>query len=219
MTIAERKQAAARAAVEAVPEGATVGLGSGSTAAYAIDLLGDHDIRGVPTSFQARERALDARIPVRSLDQVDGIDIAIDGADQVGPQALIKGGGAAHAREKVIDTIADQLAIVVDPRKLTDTLDQPVPLEVLPAARTVVAETVADLGGEPTLRRASEKSGPVVTDNGNLLLDCDFGHIDAPEYLARQLADLPGVLEHGLFVGVADTVYIGRDDGVETQSR
>lgn len=219
MTTRDRKAAAAHAAVEAVPEGATVGLGSGSTAAHAIDRLGDRDVRGVPTSFQARERALEAGVPVRSLDQVDGIDIAIDGADQVAPGALIKGGGAAHAREKVIDTAADRLAIVIDPRKLTDTLDRPVPLEVLPAARTVVAERVADLGGTPTLRRASEKSGPVVTDNGNLLFDCDFGRIDTPGRLARRLADIPGVLEHGLFVGAADTVYVGRDDGVETRAR
>ncbi len=214
------KQAAAERAVELVPDGATVGLGSGSTAAYAIDALGTakRDITGVPTSFQARERALDAGIDVQDLDQVERIDMAIDGADQVADNVLIKGGGGAHTREKVIDTLAERLVIVVDPRKLAAQIDAAIPVAVIPSARTVVADWIRELGGTPELRRAQAKSGPVVTDNGNLILDCAFGTIDAPEATANQLATIPGVVEHGLFVGIVDTLCIGRPDGVETRS-
>jgi ribose 5-phosphate isomerase A len=124
------------------------------------------------------------------------------------------GGGAAHAREKIVDASADRFLVVADPTKLAETLSQPVPVEVLPAARTTVAESVRDLGGEPTLRRAERKDGPVVTDNGNLVLDCSFGDIEEPGDLGRALADLPGVVEHGLFIGLADEVHVGAADGV-----
>lgn len=221
MDIETLKRQAAQAAAAVVPDGAVVGLGSGSTAAHAIRHLGERsiDIRGIPTSFQAREIALEAGIPIVELDQVERIDLAIDGADQIGPTALIKGGGGAHTREKIIDTAAEQLLIVADERKHTEQLAHPVPIEVLPAARTMVADQVRTLGGAPVLRRATEKSGPVVTDNGNLLLDCAFETIDAPSELAEQLASIPGVIEHGLFVGQADRVYLGRDTGVETIDR
>jgi ribose 5-phosphate isomerase A len=128
---------------------------------------------------------------------------------------MIKGGGGAHAREKLVDSAAEELVIVVDPSKLAPALDHAVPVEVLPAARTVVAERLEALGAEPTLRDASAKSGPVVTDNGNLILDADFGGIEAPTELAADLAAIPGVLEHGIFVGLADRVLVGREDWVE----
>ncbi|MFB6075163.1 MAG: ribose-5-phosphate isomerase RpiA [Haloarculaceae archaeon] len=220
MTDVERaKRAAAESAVEAVEDGMVVGLGSGSTAAHAIRALGRRvdaglDVRGVPTSFQARELAVEAAIPLVDLDQAS-VDIAVDGADQVAGGDLVKGGGGAHAREKVVDANADRLLIVVDPSKEADALDHDVPVEVLPAARTTVADAVRDLGGDPTLRRAERKSGPVVTDNGNLVLDCEFGAIADPAALAADLSALPGVLEHGLFVGLADEVHVGTADGVE----
>ena len=215
----EAKRRAGESAAALVEPGTVVGLGTGSTAAYAIRRLGDEveaglDVVGVPTSFQSRELAREVGVPLRALDEVDGIDLAIDGADQVSGFDLVKGGGAAHAREKVVDATADRFVVVADPSKRADVISHPVPVEVLPDAHTVVARTVRDAGGDPTLRRAERKDGPVVTDNGNLVLDCDFGEITDPSALSRTLATVPGVVEHGLFVGLADEVHVGTDTGV-----
>ncbi|GAB3691110.1 ribose 5-phosphate isomerase A [Salinarchaeum chitinilyticum] len=228
MDAATLKRRAGERAADLVDDGDVVGLGSGSTAAAAIRAIGERvdaglDLRGIPTSHQSREVALDAGIPVVDLDQVERVDLAIDGADQIAPDAdtpatappMIKGGGGAHAREKLVDAAAEEFVVVVDPSKLSPTLDTAVPVEVLPAARTVVAERLRELGAEPTLREASAKSGPVVTDNGNLILDAEFGEIDSPSELTTDLAEIPGVLEHGIFVGLADRVLVGREDGVE----
>jgi ribose 5-phosphate isomerase A len=214
---AAAKRAAGQAAAETVQDGDVVGLGSGSTATHAIEALGRAvdaglDVVGVPTSYQSRSLAIQAGIPLADLDEV-GVDVAIDGADQVAEGTLIKGGGAAHAREKVIDASADRFVAVVDPAKQAEVLDDPVPVEVLPMARPTVADAIRELGGEPTLRAADRKSGPVVTDNGNLLLDADFGPIDAPESLAADLAGLPGLVAHGLFVDLVDEVVVGHPDG------
>ncbi|WP_416838351.1 ribose-5-phosphate isomerase RpiA [Haloferax sp. DFSO52] len=216
----EQKRRAAEAAVAAVEDGMVVGLGTGSTTAFAIEAIGDlvaggMDVRGVPTSFASRELARENDIPLAALDEIDALDLAIDGADQVAGDALVKGGGAAHAREKIVDAFADRFLVVADPSKLADVLSHPVPVEVLPDARTTVAAAVSTLGGDPMLRRAERKDGPVVTDNGNLVLDCDFGTIDDPEPLATSLSVLPGVVEHGIFAGLADTVYVGTEDGVD----
>jgi len=216
----DAKRRAGESAADVLEDGDVVGLGTGSTAAHAIRELGERvdaglDIRGVPTSFQSRELAREVGIPLTSLDEAD-VDIAIDGADEVSAEgALIKGGGAAHAREKLIDTAADRFVVVADPTKESATLSHPVPVEVLPDARMPVADAVRSAGGDPTLRAAERKDGPVVTDNGNLVLDCAFGDIDDPSELARTLSTVPGVVEHGLFVGVADEVHVGRADGVE----
>jgi ribose 5-phosphate isomerase A len=131
----------------------------------------------------------------------------------------VKGGGAAHAREKVVDAAADRLLLVVDPSKLADALSQPVPVAVLPDAVPTVADRVRDLGGEPELRAAERKDGPVVTDNGNLVLDCAFGPVETPADLAPALSAVPGAVEHGLFVDLADAVVVGREDGVDVYSR
>lgn len=216
------KRRAATAAAETVDDGQVVGLGSGSTAAHAIRALGTRvdaglDVVGVPTSLQAREVARAAAVPLREPEDVDRIDVAIDGADQVAGATLLKGGGGAHAREKLIDAAAEELVIVVDERKLVSVIDDPVPLDVLPAARSIVASRIRDLGGDPELRQATAKSGPVVTDNGTLLLDCDFGSIDEPGRLASALDAVPGILEHGLFVELADAVYVGDEDGVRVR--
>jgi len=220
------KRRAGERAAETVKDGQVVGLGSGSTAAFAIRALGrrvDTGLNGagVPTSFQSREVAREAGVPLRAPEDVETVDVAIDGADRVldaatSPDggALIKGGGGAHAREKLIASAADRLLVVVDERKLTPELDAPVPVEVLPDARSIAAAHVRKMGGEPVLRRAEAKSGPVVTDNGNLILDCDFGAIAEPGSLARRLDGLPGTVEHGLFVGLADAVYVGSENGV-----
>ena len=211
------KRAAGRSAVETVADGDVVGLGSGSTAAEAIAAVGEAvadglNVVGVPTSFQARELAIEHDVPLAELDEVR-VDVAIDGADQIAGSDCIKGGGGAHAREKVVDHSADRFVVVVDPGKVADALDEPVPVEVLPSARRPVADAVEGLGGTPTLRRANAKSGPVVTDNGNLILDAEFGTIEEPERVANDLAAIPGVVAHGLFVGTVDEIHVGRLDG------
>ena len=217
----DQKRRAGERAAELVAAGDVVGLGSGSTAAYAIRAIGRAvadglDVRGVPTSFDSRRLAHESGIQVCSLAEVDGVDIAIDGADRVdADRHLIKGGGAAHAREKVVDAAADRFVVVADPSKLVGTLSHPVPVEVLPDAYAAVERDIDALGGDATLRRGEAKDGPAVTDNGNLVLDCAFGPIDDPGSLARTLSGVPGVVEHGLFVDLADTVYVGTDDGVE----
>jgi ribose 5-phosphate isomerase A len=220
----EAKRRAGESAAALVEPGTTVGLGTGSTAAHAIRRLGERvaeglDVVGVPTSFDSRQRAREAGIPLRALDDVDHIDLAIDGADQVADFDLVKGGGAAHAREKLVDTTAERFVVVVDPSKRADVLSHPVPVEVLPVAHGLVADAVRDEGGDPSLRRAERKDGPVVTDNGNLVLDCDFGDITAPATLARTLSALPGVVEHGLFVGTADEIHVGTESGVRVRER
>jgi len=231
------KRRAGESAAATVDDGDVVGLGTGSTAAHAIRRLGERvdaglDVRGVPTSFASRELAADAGVPLLDLDEAvgpdaPGIDVAIDGADQVAvgrgdepsPGPLIKGGGAAHAREKLVDAAADRFLVVADPSKESPVLDRSVPVEVLPAGRSVVAEAVRAAGGEPTLRRAERKDGPVVTDNGNVVLDCAFGEISAPARLATTLSEAPGVVEHGLFVGLADEVHVGTASAVRVLTR
>ena len=218
------KRRAAESAVEAVADGMVVGLGTGSTAAHAIRLLGRQvdagvDIRGVPTSFQARELAREVGVPLAALEDVETLDIAIDGADQVAGLDLVKGGGAAHAREKVIDTAADAFHVVVDETKESDTLDRAVPISVLPVARSTVAARLETLGGDPTLREAAGKDGPVVTDDGHLVLDCDFGSIEDPAVLGQALDELPGVVAHGLFVGLADAIHVGHDSRVDVRQK
>lgn len=218
------KRRAGEHAADHVTEGMIVGLGTGSTAAFAIDALGQAvdaglDITGVPTSYQSRETARAAGIPLVALEDITHLDFAIDGADQVAGLTLLKGGGAAHTREKIVAAAADQFHVVVDESKLADRLDQPVPVEILPDTRRVVAEAIREAGGEPELRGATGKDGPIVTDNGNLVLDCDFGQIEDPNALAVELSLLPGVVDHGLFVEMAHTVHIGSEQGVESRGR
>jgi len=221
----DQKRRAGERAAELVADGDVVGLGTGSTAAHAIRAIGRRiaeglDVRGVPTSFDSRALARDVGIPLRSLDEVETIDLAIDGADQIDAERrAIKGGGAAHAREKVVDAAADRFVVVADPSKVAEALDRSVPVEVLPDAHAAVERDIDALGGDATLRRGERKDGPVVTDNGNLVLDCDFGRIDDPEALSTTLSTLPGVVEHGLFVDLVDAVYVGTDDGVDVRRR
>lgn len=209
----EQKRRAGTSAAKQVEGGMTVGLGTGSTAAFAIRELGNRvdaglDITGIPTSYQSRELAREAGIPLTTLDETTP-DIAIDGADQFADGDLIKGGGAAHAREKIVDSAAARFLVVADPTKEADVLDHPVPVEILPDAHRPAIEAIEQLGGEPELRGAAHKDGPVITDNGNLVLDCAFGEIEIPAQLATDLSSLPGVVEHGLFIGLADEIYVG----------
>jgi ribose 5-phosphate isomerase A len=208
------KRRAGESAADRVEDGQVVGLGTGSTAAHAIRALGravdaGADLRGIPTSYQSRGLARECGVPLTTLEEATP-DVAIDGADQVAGFDCVKGGGAAHAREKVVDAAADRLLLVVDPSKEASALDHPVPVEVLPDAVPTVRERVEGAGGEPALRAAERKDGPVVTDNGNLVLDCAFGTIREPAALAATLSAVPGVVEHGLFVGLADEVHVGK---------
>jgi len=213
------KQEVGKAAAALVQSGTIVGLGTGSTTAYAIAYLGDRlksgeitDIKGIPTSFQAEVLAKEYGIPLTTLDAVDHIDIAIDGADEVDPQKnLIKGGGAAHTREKIVDSLAEKFVVVVDGNKLVDRLGSTflLPVEVIPMAIAPVIRAIEKLGGKPELRMGIKKAGPVITDQGNMVIDVKFDSIDNPAELEKTLNNIPGVLENGLFVGVADLILVG----------
>jgi ribose 5-phosphate isomerase A len=213
------KQEVGKAAANLVKSGSIVGLGTGSTTAYTIQYLGERlksgelkDIVGIPTSFQSEVLAKEYGVPLTTLDAVDHIDIAIDGADEVDPHKnLIKGGGAAHTREKVVDYLAAQFIVVVDSGKLVDKLGSvfAVPVEVIPMAITPVTNAIKALGGKPELRMGVRKAGPVITDQGNMVLDVTFDNIDDPVNLEKTLNNIPGVLENGIFVNCADIVLVG----------
>jgi ribose 5-phosphate isomerase A len=214
------KQAVAQAAVEQIRDGMVLGLGSGSTAALMIQALGAklqsgelRDITGVTTSFQGEVLAAELGIPLRSLNAVERIDLAIDGADEVDPSfQLIKGGGACHVQEKLVARRAGRFVVVVDASKLVDRLNLGflLPVEVLPGAWRQVRGELAAMGGDAELRMAVRKAGPVVTDQGNLVLDVRFaGGIADPVALEKEINNLPGVLENGLFVNLTDQVLVG----------
>lgn len=217
--VALMKQAVGKAAADRVQSGMIVGLGTGSTTAYAIQSIGERlrsgdlkDIKGIPTSFQAIVLAKEYGIPLTTLDEVEKIDLAIDGADEVDPNKnLIKGGGAAHTREKIVDALAEYFIVVVDSSKIVDRLGSTflLPVEVLPLAMTPVMRAITKLGGQPQLRMGVKKAGPVITDQGNFVIDVKFDRIDDPATLEKELNNIPGVLENGLFVGVTDLVLIG----------
>tara|TARA_B100001939_G_scaffold156950_1_gene135604 strand:+ start:287 stop:1000 length:714 start_codon:yes stop_codon:yes gene_type:complete len=222
----QMKQAVALAAVDQIRDGMVLGLGSGSTAALMIQELGARlkdgrlkDILGVTTSFQGEVLAAELGIPLQSLNAVDRIDLAIDGADEVDPSfQLIKGGGACHVQEKLVACRADRFVVVVDSSKLVDRLNLGflLPVEVMAGAWRQVQQQLQAMGGAAELRMATRKAGPVVTDQGNLVLDVRFeGGIANPAELERSINNLPGVLENGLFVNLADQVLVGEiNDGV-----
>ncbi|MBF2028423.1 MAG: ribose-5-phosphate isomerase RpiA [Oscillatoriales cyanobacterium C42_A2020_001] len=214
------KKQVGEAAAALVQSGTIVGLGTGSTAALMIQALGDRlksgdlkDIQGITTSFQGEVLARECGIPLTTLDVVDAIDIAIDGADEVDPDLnLIKGGGAAHFQEKLVEKFAKKFVVIVDSSKLVDKLNLNflLPVEVVPKALNPVTKAIEKLGGKPTLRMGVKKAGPVVTDQGNLILDVKFPNgIDNAAELEKTLNNIPGVLENGLFVGMTDLVLVG----------
>ena len=221
----EQKQKAAFEAVKHVKDGFIVGLGSGSTAALAITALGERikneglKIKGVPTSYQAFLLAAECGIPVTTLDENPVIDVTIDGADQLTPELfLIKGGGAALAREKIVASSSKQNIIIADEKKKVDFLglnNQFVPIEVLPFALSPVNHQLFRLGGKAVLREGIRKLGPVITDNGNIVLDVVFGEIKDPAKLQLTIKMIPGVVEVGLFVGLTDIAYVGTRCGLE----
>ncbi len=199
-----------------------VGLGTGSTTAFALEELGRRvredglSIVGTPTSSSAERLARACGLQLATLDEVDRLDVALDGADEVDPNLhLIKGRGAAHAREKVVASLADRFIVLTDESKMVDRLGTraSVPVEVLPMAVHPVELALIRLGGEPVLRIAERKDGPVVTDQGFWIIDVRFQGIDDPREMDRAIKHLPGVLDHGIFVGLATDVVVGQDDG------
>ncbi|MBO4302355.1 ribose-5-phosphate isomerase RpiA [Methanosarcinaceae archaeon] len=213
------KKAAGIAAAQLVKDGDAVGLGTGSTVAYTIRELGRRvreeglKIVGVPTSYQSEALAVESGITLTTLTQTPVLDIDIDGADQFDADFFtIKGGGAAHTREKIVSASAKRFVLVSDEKKRADVLSVAVPIEVLPFAKELVVRSLEKLGGKPVVRAAAKKDGPVITDNGNFVIDCDFGMIRDPAQLASQIEAIPGVVEHGIFSNV-DEVYIGKKDG------
>lgn len=221
----DAKRRAAEHAIEMVNDGQVIGLGTGSTAKFAIEGLGRRigeglSIRGVPTSIGTEVLAREAGIPLVELNEVPVVDITIDGADEVDPDFnMIKGGGGALTREKLVALASKKRVILVDESKLVSKLGQSrsLPVEVLPFAWAFSAQRLSQLGCTTSLR---DRAGlPFVTDNGNYILDCDFGAMTDPATLESRIKLLPGVIESGLFIGIADTLVVGFDDHVEVKKR
>jgi ribose 5-phosphate isomerase A len=214
------KELAGRAAAQLVSDGQVVGLGTGSTAYFAVVALGERvkaglKIVGIPTSIATGDLAKKLGIPLTTFDEHPEIDITIDGADEIGPHLnLIKGGGGALLREKVVASASKKMVVVADSGKLVPALGKfPLPVEIIPFARAVIARKLVSLGATPKLRLKADGQ-PYVTDNGNHILDASFGRIKDPAALARSLSDTPGVVEHGLFIGLAKMALVGTGDTV-----
>jgi len=209
------KEAAGRSIADLVDDGMVVGLGTGTTAAQAIIHLGTRiaheglSVLGIPTSYQSMLLAVRHRVPLTSLYEHDTIDIALDGADQVdGRLNLIKGGGGAHTREKIVARAARRFYVAVDGSKLAPRLTLPVPLEVLHFACPLVRRCVRQMGASAKLRRYAQ-NGTYLTDEGNLVLDAHFGTIANPKKLSGELSAIVGVVEHGIFTDVSE-VHVAR---------
>lgn len=228
MTAEELKRAAAARALEAVEDGMRLGLGTGSTAKHFVALLGERvraglDVVGVPTSEKTRAQAEAEGIRLATLDEFPELDLTVDGADELDEALnLVKGGGGALLREKIVAAASARMIVIADASKRVATLGRfPLPIEVVPfgleATRRAVARAVAAAGaeGELRLRNATDNS-PFLTDGGHVILDAHLGRIPAPEALAAALATVPGVVEHGLFLGLATGAVIATEDGLVT---
>ncbi|MEM2947376.1 MAG: ribose 5-phosphate isomerase A [Candidatus Bathyarchaeia archaeon] len=227
--VEKAKRNAALEAVKHVKDGFILGLGSGSTVAYAAEEIGKRvknnklHIKAVPTSYQAFMLAVKNGIPTTTLEENPTIDLTIDGADQIDENLnLIKGMGGALTREKIVAAASKTIIIIADERKKVKILGengQQLPIEVLPFATSFVMRKLSQLGGKPKIRESSGKVGPVITDNGNFIIDVDFGLIKEPEKMEKKLKMVPGIVETGLFVNMADLAYLGKRDGTERLER
>jgi ribose 5-phosphate isomerase A len=216
----QEKEAAARASLKFIKDGQVVGLGTGSTAAYFIQALGEQvknglRIRGIPSSDRSQEQAASLAIPLTTLDECPEIDVTVDGADEVDSQLrLIKGGGGALLREKIVASATKQFVIVADTTKMVAVLGKfPLPVEVIKFAQAVVRRKIEVLGAQVSLRQRPDGK-PYLTDENNYILDCRFGQIRDADGLAQRLSDMPGVVEHGLFIGMASVVLIANGNEV-----
>ncbi len=221
----QRKREAAERALQLVKPGMKLGLGSGSTARHFVDLMGERvkaglDVRCVATSEATAAQAKALGIPLGTLDEIPELDLTVDGADEVDPKlSLIKGGGGALLREKIVASASKRMAVIADSTKLVPRLGAfPLPIEVVPfglaATRRHIERAFAELGLAGPIRLRGESS-PFVTDGGHYILDCSLGAITDPEALSRILSPIPGVVEHGLFIGLARAAIIAGADGVE----
>lgn len=227
--IENAKKKAASEALKHIKDDFIIGLGSGSTAAYAIEGIGDKikrddlHILAVPTSYQAFMLAVKHEIPVTTLEEHPKLDLTIDGADQLDKKLnLIKGMGGALTREKIVASASKKLVIVADENKKVKVLGEknhPVPLEVIPFATKPIMLKIREMNGTPVLREGKGKVGPIITDNGNVLVDASFGLIQAPSELERRLKNIPGIVETGLFIEMASIAYIGKISGTEKIER
>ena len=223
MSNEDLKLKVAKEAVKLVKDGMVVGLGTGSTAALFIRELGNRikeeelTVFGIPTSYEAKMLAMQYEIPLVTLDEYD-VDIAFDGADEVEEKTLflIKGGGGCHTQEKIVDYNADEFVVLVDESKLVKKLGEkfPIPVEVIPSAYRVVMRALSKMGGEAVIRLGDRKRGPVITDNGNMIIDV-FMNIDDAIELEKEINNIPGVVENGIFTRV-DKVLVGTKKGVKT---
>ena len=218
------KERAARSAVAVVRSGEVLGLGSGSTSMKALQVLAERmrdeglRIAGVPTSVATEHEARRLGIPLTTLDERPQLDLALDGADQVDERlSAIKGYGGALLREKIVARCARRLLLMVDESKLSEVLDKPVPVEVLPFGTSAARRGLEALGAQLQLRTAAGKT--YVTDNGNHIYDAAFGPIHDPSALARYIAAIPGVIDHGLFVDLVSELHVGGTDSARVVLR
>ena len=226
LKLQELKHDAAQAALEQIPDGCLLGLGSGSTAEIFVELLAVRvreglRVRCCATSERTARLAQNLGIEVLPLDSFTMLDICVDGADEIDPQLnLIKGGGACHLREKVVASYSSQLLIIADESKLVKQLGAfRIPLEVIPFSLPLVFREVRGMDGNLSCEQRVQEDTPVLTDEGNLVLDADFGLLDDPAALAVQLSLVPGIVEHGLFVNMARLAFVGCQAGVRTIQR
>lgn len=227
------KAAAARAAVAEIPEGAVIGLGTGTTAQLMLEALAERvrqglRVTGVPTSERTRSSAAALGIPLTTLDAVTELTLSIDGADEVSLPGLhlVKGRGGASLHEKLVATASRRRLIIVDASKLVELLGSaaPIPVEVIPFGWRQTAERITRLGGHPALRprdtaATGADSTPYITDGGHYMLDCHFGPIAQPANLAQLIKGTTGVVDHGLFIGMTERVYVGGPEGVRAYDR
>ena len=219
-----KKKAAYKAVEENVKADMIIGIGSGSTVVYAVEAIGEKNkdnnlnLRCIPSSFQAQQLIVNNGLILVSLDQYPEIDLDIDGADEIDKSLnLIKGGGGCLVQEKILASASKKLVIIADYTKKSDYLGENwrkgVPIEIIPSAHVPITKRLESLGGTPVLRMAKAKAGPLVTDNGNFIIDADFGKIANPQELNLKLLQIPGVVDTGLFVNMASKAYIGQKDG------
>ena len=214
---------AAAQAIRELRDNTTVGLGSGNTILRALELAAERiqkenlKITFVPTSYQMEIAAQRLGLKTTNLKGANELDLAIDGADQIQWRTLdlVKGGGAALLREKIVDSTTRKLVIVVDEKKLAKTLggSQPIPVEITPFGYSSILEKIRKISEKATLRETSGKVGPLITDNGNLVVDVYFRSLRRPEIVHEKLKNIPGVVETGLFLGMCNIAYVGRKDG------
>jgi ribose 5-phosphate isomerase A len=216
----QEKELAARASLKYVRDGNVVGLGTGSTAVFLVRALAERvrdglKIRGIPTSVNTEKLATSLGIPMITLADVQEIDVTIDGADEFDPGLrLTKGGGGALLREKIVASASKQMVVIADSGKQVQFLGKfPLPVEVIKFAQPLVRKKISAMGAKVELRKTATGE-PFITDEGNYILDCNFGQIKDPPSLARALSDTPGIVEHGLFVNLASVVLMGKGSEV-----